>query len=265
MGVSNILVDSHVHYYDCYRQEAFFSGAARNFDGAARALKVSENYRGCLLLSETSQDHYFSAWRAEAERSGDGEGPFQKTEEACSLLFARPGQPPLTIIAGRQIATAERLEVLALGHDGEFADGQDLASTLEAVAQTSALAVIPWGFGKWWFKRGRLLSTALKAGNPANLRLGDNGGRPRGAPASAIFTAARAQGYGILPGTDPLDLPEETGRAGGYGFALETAWDAERPFASLKAALEAEGPDIRSFGSRVGLAKFLISQIRIRL
>ena len=64
MDASNILVDGHVHFYDCYRRDAFFSGARRNFKRAAEDLKFSEAYHGCLLMSETSRDHHFSTWRS---------------------------------------------------------------------------------------------------------------------------------------------------------------------------------------------------------
>lgn len=270
MALDTLLVDGHVHFYNCFRQAAFFSGAQQNFAAAAKALKLSNGYRGCLLMTETARDHYFTTWRRAAQESQQGKkGGFQETAEDCSLTYRGPDldpeEPSLTIIAGRQVVTAERLEVLALGHNGEFADDQDLDSTLEAVAESGALAVIPWAFGKWWSKRGQLVAGNVQQRPPATLYLGDNGGRPSCSLTPAIFTAAEKRGYTILPGSDPLPFASESARAGGYGFALEGEWDSAHPFASLKAALQRQGQEIESFGARVSPAKFLIDQVRMRL
>ena len=266
MALSTILVDGHVHFYDCYREAPFFQGVRDNFGAAAKTLKASGDLQGCLLMTETARDHRFAAWRQETEKTRDGgDTPFRKTAEDCSLTYADPGGTPLAIVAGRQIVTAERLEVLAFGHDGPFADGQDLESTLAAVAGSGALAALPWAFGKWWSKRGQLVARRVANTPPSELYLGDNGGRPRGTPVPDIFLAAKKRGYGILPGSDPLPFASETARSGGYGFALKAEWDAMRPFASLKAALETSAGTIETFGNRVGPVKFLIDQLRLRL
>jgi hypothetical protein len=265
LAVDTILIDAHVHYYDCYERNAFFSGAEKNFHRAAEALDSAGAYRSCLLLSETSRDHYFEDWWNEADRGSEGDWQFRKTSEDCSLYAAHAGGPPLAVIAGRQIVTSERLEVLALGCRAEIDDGQGLDATLEAVGCQAALAVLPWGFGKWWFRRGRLLATAIEAHDPSLVSLGDNGGRPVVSPTPKQFAAAQARGYAILPGTDPLSLPSETARAGGYGFALEASWDEQRPFAAIKDALARREADVRSFGKRVDPVRFLINQVRIRL
>ena len=265
MTTNTILIDAHVHFYGCYERNAFFAGAEKNFRRAAEELDSVGAYLGCLLLSETSRDHYFEDWWNEADRGSQGDWQFRKTSEDCSLYATRAGGPPIAVIAGRQIATSERLEVLALGCRGEFDDGQDLDATLDAVSRRAALAVLPWGFGKWWFRRGRLISTAIEAHDPSRVSLGDNGGRPVASPTPKQFATAQARGYAILPGTDPLSLPSETARAGGYGFALEVSWDEQRPFAAIKNALARREADLRSFGKRVDPARFLINQVRIRL
>jgi hypothetical protein len=265
LAINTILVDAHVHFYGCYEEKAFFAGAERNFQRAAEALDSAGAYQGCLLLSETSRDHYFDAWWRAADREHDGDWQFRKTAEDCSLYVAHAGAPPLAIIAGRQIVTSEGLEVLALGCRAEFDDGQDLGATLEAVARRAAIAVLPWAFGKWWFRRGQLISAAIEARDPSCVSLGDNGGRPRASPMPRQFAAAQARGYAILPGTDPLPLPAETARAGGYGFALDAAWDEQRPFASVRDALRGRQSKLKSFGKRVDLTRFLINQVKIRL
>jgi hypothetical protein len=258
-------VDGHVHFYPCYNQAAFVSGARNNFLAAAKALGLADGFQGCLLMTETARDHFFATWRREAAANRDGKlSMFRETAEDCALTLASPDAPPLSIIAGRQIVTAERLEVLALGHNGDFPDGRALDRTLAAVADSGALAVIPWAFGKWWSKRGRLVADQVEKSAPGKLFIGDNGGRPRCSGRPAIFSAARKQGLVILPGSDPLPFAGATARAGGYGFALKADWDATRPFASLKAGLQTAGTSIETFGTRVGPAKFFIDQLRMR-
>lgn len=53
-------------------------------------------------------------------------------------------------MAGRQIVTAEKLEVLALGTDLDIDDGRPIREVLSLVTENGGLPVIPWGAGKWW-------------------------------------------------------------------------------------------------------------------
>ena len=77
-------------------------------------------------------------------------------------MAIRPGTLPVLVIAGRQIVSAERIEVLALGTRTQIPDGQPLAATIDAVRADGALAVLPWGFGKWWGARGRMVDAYLE-------------------------------------------------------------------------------------------------------
>ena len=92
------------------------------------------------------------------------------------MLAHGPAGETLVLVAGRQIQTLEGLEALALGTDSEFPDGLELTAALAEVRASGALAVLPWGFGKWWFRRGQLARKAIDSAAANEFFLGDNRG-----------------------------------------------------------------------------------------
>ena len=69
----------------------------------------------------------------------------------------------------------------------------------------------------------------------------------------------------MLPGSDTLPLASEAGAAAHYGFMLEGSVDPQRPGVGLKRLLRAQSTSPPPFGRRVGLARFVRNQIRLRL
>jgi hypothetical protein len=185
---------------------------------------------------------------------------FELTREPCSVLARGPVGPPLLFVAGRQVATSDGLEVLALGAAATFADGEPLESTLAVVRRSGALPVLPWGFGKWSLARGRMIEELLRRGDPAELFLGDNGGRLRWGRLPPLFAFAAERGFRILPGTDPLPFPHHGGRAGSFGFQLPVPLDSERPAAAIFAALRDRHARPVAYGRGERLLPFLVNQ-----
>jgi hypothetical protein len=252
------LVDAHVHCYAGVPFPAFLDHAARNFAaGAAR--------QGCrpaaawLLFTETAADHAFDALAA---KTAVGSWRIRPTAEPISLIAEGGADFPLVLVAGRQIVTREGLEVLAIGAKGPFVDGLDLEASIAAVHEADGLAVLPWGFGKWWGARGRILAERLASATPGTLFLGDNGGRLALASPPAAFALARARNIPVLPGSDPLPLAAEaTNSAGRYGFVLEGVVDRGHPAADLKARLLAMREQPQSFGRRQSVLPFVQRQL----
>ncbi|MES1245469.1 MAG: hypothetical protein ABUT39_27945 [Acidobacteriota bacterium] len=241
------LVDAHVHFHDCYDLQAFLEGALRNIRKGADELGLTQ-WTGFLLLAESAGARWFQRWRDDPR--------FEATREAES----RVALERLVLIAGRQIVTRERLEVLALGRDLEVPDGLPLRDTLERVRESGALPVLPWGFGKWWGRRGRVVAEALR--QDGELFLGDNGGRL--GPDPALFRRARKLGVRLLPGSDPLPFSRHAGLAGSYGFVLPHAVDLDRPAETLLQRIRESGQP-RAFGRRAGLPRFLRDQVGMQL
>jgi hypothetical protein len=233
--------------------------------GFTRAAGPSDDPVGYLLLAERHDDHHYHAFRDDDVRSADGRWTLAATAEGCSIHAYHDGEKKLIIVAGRQIVTAERLEVLALGCDREFPDRRPVRDTLAAVRDSGAIPVLPWGFGKWWFGRGKTVVALIESEARHGLFLGDNGGRLQVGPRPKPFALAESMGVYTLPGSDPLPLPREARRAGGYGFRLDVAIDPDRPAQSIKDGLRDCSSQPPVFGRRATLSTFLRNQASLRL
>ena len=238
-----LLVDGHVHIHDCYDETVFLNAAEQN-------LRMNGEGLPTLMLAETKEDNVFARWRA-----GQCPWPTQATDEDCSLYLA----DRLLVLAGRQVVSAERVEVLAQCTATRFADGRPLKETLEEIQAAGALAVLPWGVGKWLGQRGKLITEA--AGRYPIL-LGDNAGRPPLWPFPARFQTRRTRP--VLPGTDPLALSSQQTLAGSYGFSLTAPIDPDYPAQSLCNALT-EGTSVTPLGRRVSLFTFFRQQLGLRM
>lgn len=256
--VRKILVDGHVHRHPCFDPGAFFDHAAANLDAASG--KGEEAVR-CLMLTESAGDHFFDELLEKAGKAG-GEGwSVGVTAEDESVLVSREARTALMVVAGRQIVTRERLEVLALGTRAEFEGGLALSETLAAVSASRATPVIPWGFGKWWAARGRCVEGLLRRPDVPRFFLGDNGGRPRIASTPRLFRQAAERGIAVLPGSDPLPFPGQVGKVGGYGFVLRGDFAPDRPAASVKLILAGLNQSPPAFGRRESLPGFVRAQL----
>lgn len=256
---ATVLVDAHVHIHECFACERFFDAAAANFSRARKDLHVEGDVCGCLMLTESAGADRFAAL-------ADGQLPagswqIAPTDEAVSLVATGPGALPMFVVAGRQIATAERLEVLALGTRDCLPDGAPLRTTLMALAKSDALAVVPWGFGKWTGRRGRYLAELFAEPTDVPVYAGDNGGRPGGFRRPKLLALAERHGKLVLPGTDPLPFPGEITKVGRYGFLAELELDPARPFASLRRWLERQQRSPRRYGRLERLWTFLDRQM----
>jgi SAM-dependent methyltransferase len=260
---ATLLVDAHVHIHEPAALERLLDAAAANFSNARDRLAAAGEVLGGLMLTEVAGVDCFTAL-ADGRLSA-GAWQIRPTAEPVALVAIRPGTLPVLVIAGRQIVSAERIEVLALGTRTQMADGRPLAATIDAVRADGAVAVLPWGFGKWWGARGRMIDAYLDTAPAGAIFLGDNGGRPLGAPAPGQFARAAARSVFILPGSDPLPLAGEIERIGRYGFVLRLKLDPDRPARALKAHLEGLERQPASFGRLQSPGRFLAAQLSLRL
>ena len=261
-----VLVDGHVHVHECFDVARLFDAAAANFAAAARALAGEREYDAVLCLVESRGERFLDAVRARRDRVWRGDHGFWEIEPTCEpeTLVACRGSTRLNLIAGRQIVTRERLEVLALGTTVPLPDGERIETTLAAVRDAGAAAVLPWGVGKWLGARGAVVARILAAPEWRHVLLGDNGNRLELGPDPAEFAAARRAGRAVLPGSDPLPLRGEEARVGAYGFAVDVALDRLRLAAGLLALLKS-GSTFVVFGRRQPLVRFVGNQVALKL
>ncbi len=265
------LVDAHVHFHSCFDREDFFENALGNVRTAAAGLGFDPGAVGCLLFTESAGERYFQRFRALAGQAPSACGwQFRPTGEAESLIAGCGGRDRLILIAGRQIVTAEGLEVLAIGCDTAIPDGGALPDVVASVRAAGGLPVLPWGFGKWWLGRGRVLAGFLDRpeepgrGAPP-VFLGDNGGRLERSLRPAWFGRAEARGIAVLPGSDPLPFVDQVRKVAGYGFVLDGALDRDRPAAGLKALIAGLAASPRPYGRLESLPGFVRSQIKMQI
>jgi hypothetical protein len=261
-----LLVDAHVHVHACFDLATLLEHAVLNFAAAARAVAAARPWRGVLCFTETAQADCFGtlAHCAQKSRSPAAGWAVAATAEPAALVVAScaDGGTRLVVIAGSQIVSAEKLEVLALGTTRRFADHEPIAATLEAILAAGAAAVLPWGFGKWRGARARALDAVLTQPRPGALYLGDTSNRLRLMPRPAPFAR---RGWSVLPGTDPLPLRGEERRVGSYGLLLDAALDEARPTASLLDLLARPPGAWRAFGRREGPARFVRNQLAMQV
>ena len=257
-----LLVDAHVHLYDCFDPLEFLDAAYRNLESAARQARADPaEWSGCLCFTETARDFAFDRLAAAANI---GEWSIHPTAEAETLTLRRAGHH-LFIVAGHQVATVERLEVLALGTRERVPDNLSIGDTLAKVRKLGAVPIIPWAFGKWALARGRTLREIIERGTPADFAVGDNAGRPGLGLYPPLLTLARTKGYRLLSGSDPLPLPAQSRSAGTAGFVLE-GWQPDRAVAgTIKTLLSANPASIRPFGEPNGLLRFVAMQAGMHL
>ncbi len=265
----SVLIDAHVHLHDCFAPAAFLTSAHDNFE----RVRQRHGWRsgvGVLMLTECEGVDWFGRLAGQATGMASGPaiplGPWTiETTADPSALTAKSGAGRLLIVSGRQVVATEGLEVLLLGTRMMVPDGRPLATVMAEGARCGALRVIPWGAGKWLFRRGRLLSDVI-ASEPAGqgFFLGDGAGRPFFWGSPSHFQQAAKRGLRVLGGTDPFPFPSEAGRAGSFGFRLEGAIDLAVPAEGIKAALRDPASRLTPFGRPERAMPFLRNQIAMQ-
>lgn len=257
-----LIADGHVHVHG-FPSRLFLDTAADNLGKAAAGLQQDPHGRLCyLLLTETVSENFFERAR---EASGGWRGwRIRRTAEPESLLAEDEAGRRLVLVAGRQVTTRRRLEVLAIGTLRRFASGMAIHEALDAILDSARLAVIPWGFGKWLGSRGRVVEQELRRVGSPRLFLGDNGGRLRWTPRPRLMARAEAAGVRVLPGSDPLPFSDQLRKVGQAGFATRGSVDLEKPLAALVDAL-ASGAALRPFRAGERTHRFVLAQIRMQI
>ena len=268
-------VDAHVHLHPCYDPDDLLEHAYANLASAAQGARPTLPRAYFLLLAECAPDDGFGALQALAKRepgqpaSATSAFPLRRwgvtpTEEPISVRV-REGERELHIVAGRQIACREGLEVLVLGTTRRFADGRPIRDILRETDALGVPRVIPWGPGKWFFRRGQLLQELIAEFRKPTLFLGDEGGRPGFWGYPQHFARAERLGVRDLPGTDPLPFPHDIEKVGRMGLRVPIELDPHRPGGSLLASLTQLGTPLERFATLEPPLRFVRNQIGMQL
>ena len=268
-----IFVDAHVHIYDCFDLDVFFDSAMANFRTAAKQSGIkSKPFSSLLLLTEGTSYDWFQQVVTKIKTGQNVNNSLKRwtitlTGDALSLTACRSdfSGEEIYLVAGRQIVTAEKIEVLALFCNTSINDGLPLNETINTIRQRDGIAVIPWGVGKWLGKRCEILQDFLAGHEGKGLFLGDNGGRPWFWPTPALFHLAGEKGISVLPGTDSLPLPQEATRVGSFGFFLDHhPLDMTSPATSMRDLLMTGQETLYPFGRLQDIKSFFTNQLQLR-
>jgi hypothetical protein len=265
-----IYFDAHVHIQEKFDLDRFLLSALANFDKQREATAPQSSGRYYIFLAEAKSIDFFSLLMKHAQHPTGPLAGFwqtQPTGEPESVLLQHESRPDsrMFVVAGRQVVTRERIEVLALATLARIGEGKPLADTVDDIRNEGGLAVLPWGVGKWLGKRREYLSDFIQNVVPTSLFVGDNGGRPEFWPRPALFDLAARRGIRLLPGSDPLPLNGEEYRVGSYGAMVTGDCSDQTPAADLKKLLLDSKKLISPFGQRLGAWQFLRSQFGLRL
>jgi hypothetical protein len=265
-----ILIDSHVHIHDCFDLHVFLDSALANFINQATRYNEEKNFITVLLLTESERENRFQ-YLVNCARKGYVIGAdtpsqwiFYLTDENCSLQAKHNGNYNLFVVAGRQIITEEKLEVLALATDNHFKDGKPIKQVIQSIHDQGAVPVIPYGFGKWFGRRGLILRDLIEKTKNPRFFLGDNGGRPNFFPRPSHFKQAEKQGIRILPGSDPLPFTSECRRAGSFGFSVNGLISSKHPAEELKHILLDPNKTLQRYGRLEKAPRFIINQLAMQ-
>lgn len=258
----NIKLDSHVHFYDCWKTplEKILNTAHTNL-----SLNVgdenTQNTLPAICLLDTEKDA--TSINQKLNSLNQSEWQYEAVELEPYSFWLKKQDKTMLVITGTQINTAEGLEVLVIGNKGDATHGMPITAALEQ-QRDGLLNIVPWAVGKWLSKRGNILTQLLENMDKHQFVLGDNGGRPWPWKKIKQLEYARAHKIPILCGSDPLPLHKHYLKSGSYGNLIETNLDLEKPWTSILQAIN-EQPQLKEFGHLSSISSFIINQLKLRL
>jgi hypothetical protein len=239
--------DGHFHLYPCHEPATVIRNLIDNLNRMTG--EPGRDIFRIAFLAESGQHDYFHKILKNGISFGSAGLEISPGPEARCVFFGRQGKQELCLVAGRQIVTNERLEMIGIGMEEIVPDGLPAEEVIERITGAGGLPVLPFSPGKWFFKRGKIAS-ALAERYRENIIIGDSSLRPRGWPEPEIM---RRAGGKILPGSDLLPLPGDDKYAGCYGFIYRGSFDPARPLTSMREIIAANPQAILPAGRRCPL------------
>jgi hypothetical protein len=266
-----IITDGHTHIYPCFDLDILVEAAFTNFTRVSTT--GAHDVAAVMFLADSGRTDSFRELAALASGQETAEPPnarpwnVQPTNETTALKLDHHDHPDISlfIIAGYQVVTSEKLEVLGVGLQARPEEGEPLKKTVETILAAGGLAILPWGVGKWLGKRKGILDAYIREHSAANLFVGDNGNRPALWPEPALLKSPEKGSPQVVSGSDPLPLAGEESRVGRFGSIIHAVLDKEWPTKSIIASLSDQRARITPFGRPQSLIPFIRQQLKLRL
>lgn len=229
-----LIADTHVHVYPSYDAAAALEYAYRKLISFGR--QDAACHAGLLLVER--YDCFFYRNLISGETAPPVGFSIKPTAETGAIVLENVARNiRIILFAGRQIVTADGIEVLALTVDADIADRQPTATTLALIREAGAIPVLSWAPGKWMDRRGKIIRDIIEQHGKESLALGDTSLRPIGWPTPGLMKRARKKHIPILAGSDPLPIAGEENIMGSYAIRTEQ-FDADHPVSSIRAILQ---------------------------
>lgn len=241
------ICDTHVHIYPCYdTRELVRTLAGRLAQWAPAATRSA-------VITEGVGSHVFEAWRADPDALRPGGVTATASDDGGCLRLAVGDDPsPLWLFPGRQVVTAERVEILSLVSRVRIPDGRSAIDTVQAVLDADGIPVVSWAPGKWFPPRERVVRALLTTFSPDALLLGDTSLRATGWRTPRLMAAAQRRGYRVIAGSDPLPFAGDERHAGCYATVFDADLTAETPVAAMQRMLRDGASAPATVGRRSG-------------
>lgn len=257
-----LLLDGHTHLHDHVQPDVFLQATYVNLHRLSESINAVRKFQAVLCLADFSGAEGFVRLQSAATDGKLKNWRVLETGEGHSLGFVNASGDKLWVVAGRQLITDEKIEVMALGTAQPLPDSLLLFDTIDAIRANAALPILPWGVGKWWGKRGELVKSAL-ATYGSEIILGDNGGRPR-CWRPRLLARARKNGIPVVPGSDPLRVKSDCLRSGCFGLLLDEQIDERYPAVWIQKKIFERANTSSVIGSPLGLLPFINRQLALR-
>ena len=217
-----LVADTHVHLYPCYDLNAALLYGFDNLQHLAHTVgwANSADVLKVLFLTERHDCEIFNGLaQGRCIHPGFSIEPSDEGGALWVNFRQRPGR--LLIVAGRQIVTQEKLELLALAMPEKIQDGSPIFQAIEEVLARGGVPVLNWSPGKWFGKRGRKVKELIKLSSKDRFLVGDIGMRPKIWGEPILFALARRSGFRLAAGSDPLPFKGEERNIGSFGVVAE--------------------------------------------
>ena len=264
MAHSTLAIDAHVHLYQIFDLNTAIERGIENLQKLIRSDGSQENLVPIWLLAERSDASMFEHLLNMAKNNETVNHYHFSRIDAVTITVRKDDRTVLHIFAGRQLISAENLEVLSLVSNYNPPDRRFPLSTLVSqIKFHEGIPVLNWAPGKWFGERGEIVHQLIQESNPAELFIGDSTMRPSFWRTPGLVRKAQKLGFSMLAGSDPLPFSGEEEMIGVYGTMAQGEFDDTQPSKSLKTILIDQRNSLRIVGKRSNSLSFVIRQFKI--
>jgi hypothetical protein len=216
--MTRIIADFHLHIYKVYPLESLLQSLFTNLNRAAGQARGQSPIVKAAFLAERRRYQVFQDWQHGHFRIR-GFTITPRGPHCLEITTAKDDR--LLLFAGRQVATAEGLEILSLANDRDIADALPFPEATARVLAAGGIPVLPWAPGKWGGFRQAIIRKGIEAMAGHGLMICDSSIRPAFFPDPALFHFARRLGVPIAAGTDTFPVAGEEELVGRYATLIE--------------------------------------------